>query len=72
MILDRAAERLYLVDERGREVPVEQTLLLFLRLIGSKNGRRGKLAFPITVTSQVDRLSRRERARGRAYAGVTR
>jgi mannose-1-phosphate guanylyltransferase/phosphomannomutase len=55
VILDRAAERLYLVDERGREVPVEQTLLLFLRLIGS-NGRHGKLAFPITVTSQVDRL----------------
>jgi mannose-1-phosphate guanylyltransferase/phosphomannomutase len=55
VILDRAAERLYLVDERGREVPVEQTLLLFLRLIGS-NGRRGKLAFPITVTSQVDQL----------------
>src|SRR6267378_3901562 len=55
VILDRAAERLYLVDERGREVPVEQTLLLFLRLIGS-NGRRGKLAFPVTVTSQVDRL----------------
>jgi mannose-1-phosphate guanylyltransferase/phosphomannomutase len=54
-VLDRAAERLYLVDERGREVPVEQSLLLFLRLIGS-NGRRGKLAFPITVTSQVDRL----------------
>ncbi len=55
VILDRAAERLYLVDERGREVPVEQTLLLFLRLIGS-NGKRGKLAFPITVTSQVERL----------------
>jgi mannose-1-phosphate guanylyltransferase / phosphomannomutase len=55
VILDRAAERLYLVDERGREVGVEQTLLLFLRLIGS-NGRSGKLAFPITVTSQVDRL----------------
>jgi mannose-1-phosphate guanylyltransferase / phosphomannomutase len=55
VILDRAAERLYLVDERGREVPVEQSLLLFLRLIGS-NGRPGKLAFPITVTSQVDRL----------------
>jgi mannose-1-phosphate guanylyltransferase/phosphomannomutase len=43
------------VDERGREIAVEQTLLLFLRLIGS-NGRRGKLAFPITVTSQVDKL----------------
>src|SRR3954465_12193966 len=55
VVLDRAAERLYLVDERGREIPVEQSLLLFLRLIGS-NGRRGKLAFPITVTNQVDKL----------------
>jgi mannose-1-phosphate guanylyltransferase/phosphomannomutase len=55
VVLDRAAERLYLVDEQGREIPVEQTLLLFLRLIGS-NGQRGKLAFPITVTSQVDEL----------------
>jgi mannose-1-phosphate guanylyltransferase/phosphomannomutase len=55
VVFDHSAERLYLVDERGREIPVEQTLLLFLRLLGS-NGRRGKLAFPVTVTSQVDRL----------------
>ena len=55
VVLDRAAERLYLVDEQGREIPVEQALLLFLRLIGS-NGKRGKLAFPITVTSHVDHL----------------
>ncbi len=54
-VFDRAAERLHLIDEQGREVSVEQTLLLFLRLLGS-DGRRGKLAFPITVTSQVDRL----------------
>jgi mannose-1-phosphate guanylyltransferase / phosphomannomutase len=54
-VFDRAAERLHLVDEHAREVPVEQALLLFLRLIGS-NGRRGKLAFPVTVTSQVDRF----------------
>jgi mannose-1-phosphate guanylyltransferase/phosphomannomutase len=54
-VFDRAAERLYLVDDRGREIPVEQTLLLFLRLLGS-NGRRGKLAFPVTVTSQVDNI----------------
>jgi mannose-1-phosphate guanylyltransferase/phosphomannomutase len=55
VVFDRAAERVYLVDERGREIPVEQSLLLFLRLIGS-NGRVGKLAFPVTVTSQVDRM----------------
>jgi mannose-1-phosphate guanylyltransferase / phosphomannomutase len=54
-VFDRAAERLYLIDDEAREVPVEQALLLFLRLIGS-DGRRGKLAFPVTVTSQVDRL----------------
>src|SRR5438874_11675615 len=48
VVLDRSAERLYLIDEQGHEVPVEQTLLLFPRLIGS-NGQAGKLAFPITV-----------------------
>jgi mannose-1-phosphate guanylyltransferase / phosphomannomutase len=55
VVFDRAAERLYLIDERGHEIPVEQALLLFLRLIGS-NGKRGKLAFPVTVTSQVDQI----------------
>jgi mannose-1-phosphate guanylyltransferase / phosphomannomutase len=55
VVLDRAAERLYLIDERAREIPVEQTLLLFLQLI-SQNGSRGKLALPITVTRQAERL----------------
>jgi len=55
-VFDRAGERLYLVDEQAHEIPVELALLLYLRLIGS-NGRRGKLAFPVTVTSQVDRLT---------------
>jgi mannose-1-phosphate guanylyltransferase/phosphomannomutase len=54
-VFDRPGERLYLVDEQAREIPVEQALLLYLRLIGS-NGRTGRLAFPVTVTSQVDRL----------------
>src|SRR5205085_4664591 len=56
-VFDRAGERLFLIDEQGREIAVEQTLLLFLRLIGS-NGRRGKLAFPVTVTSEVDRMAK--------------
>jgi mannose-1-phosphate guanylyltransferase/phosphomannomutase len=55
VVFDRAAERLYLVDDKAREIPVEQALLLYLRLIGS-DGRRGKLAFPVTVTSQVERI----------------
>jgi mannose-1-phosphate guanylyltransferase / phosphomannomutase len=55
VVFDRAAERLYLIDERGREVPVEQSLLLFLRLITGTD-RQGRVAVPITVTSQVDRI----------------
>jgi mannose-1-phosphate guanylyltransferase / phosphomannomutase len=52
---DRAGERLFLIDEQAREIPVEQALLLFLRLMGT-NGRRGKLAFPVTVTSRVEQM----------------
>jgi mannose-1-phosphate guanylyltransferase / phosphomannomutase len=55
VVFDRAAERLHLIDEQAREIPVQQALLLFLRLI-SADGRRGKLAFPVTVTSQVEQL----------------
>jgi mannose-1-phosphate guanylyltransferase/phosphomannomutase len=55
-VFDRSAERLYLIDEQGTEVPVEQALLLFVSLL-SAGGRRGRLAFPVTVTSQVERLA---------------
>jgi mannose-1-phosphate guanylyltransferase / phosphomannomutase len=55
VVLDRAAERLHLLDEQAKEIPLEQSLLLFLRLLGS-DGRTGKLAFPITVTHEVDRI----------------
>jgi mannose-1-phosphate guanylyltransferase/phosphomannomutase len=56
-VFDRSAERLYLIDEQAREVPVDKALLLYLRLISS-NGRHGKLAFPITVTDLVDEITR--------------
>jgi len=52
-VFDPAAERLYLIDDTGKEVPVEHALLLFLRLLGAR-GVRGKVAVPITVTGQVD------------------
>jgi len=54
-VFDRAGERMFLVDERGREISVEQTLLLYLRLIGETR-HEGKLAFPITVTSRVEEM----------------
>ncbi|HKI93531.1 MAG TPA: sugar phosphate nucleotidyltransferase [Gaiellaceae bacterium] len=54
-VFDRAGERLYLIDEQAHDIPVEQALLLYLRLLVA-SGREGRLAFPVTVTSQVDRL----------------
>jgi mannose-1-phosphate guanylyltransferase/phosphomannomutase len=54
-VFDRAGERLYLVDERAQEIAVEQALLLYVKLLVA-NGRQGRLAFPVTASSQVDRL----------------
>jgi mannose-1-phosphate guanylyltransferase/phosphomannomutase len=56
-VFDRSAERLHLIDEQAHEVPVDKALLLYLRLISS-DGRRGKLAFPITVTNLVEEITR--------------
>jgi len=55
-VFDAAAERLYLVDDTGKDVPVEQALLLFLKLLGA-SGASGKVAVPVTVTSLVDELA---------------
>jgi mannose-1-phosphate guanylyltransferase/phosphomannomutase len=55
VVFDRAAELVYLIDETGREVGVDRALLLFLKLLGA-TGRQGRVALPVTVTSQADRL----------------
>jgi mannose-1-phosphate guanylyltransferase/phosphomannomutase len=56
-VFDRSAERLYLIDERGRDVPLDQALLLYLRLLVDGGTRSGKIAVPVTVSSQVDRIA---------------
>jgi mannose-1-phosphate guanylyltransferase / phosphomannomutase len=55
-VFDRAGDRLFVVDEQSREIPVEQTLLLFLRLIGEA-GWQGKVAVPVTVTNRVEQIA---------------
>ena len=55
-VFDRSAERLHLIDENGAEVPVDQALLLFVRLIAASE-RTGRLAFPVTVSSHVEELA---------------
>jgi mannose-1-phosphate guanylyltransferase / phosphomannomutase len=55
-VFDRASERLTLVDERAQAVPLDKALLLVLGLVAS-DGRTGSLAFPVTVTHEVDRIA---------------
>jgi mannose-1-phosphate guanylyltransferase / phosphomannomutase len=53
VVFDQSGERIFLVDEQAHEVPVEQELLLFLSLLAS-DGKAGKLALPVTVTSLAE------------------
>jgi mannose-1-phosphate guanylyltransferase/phosphomannomutase len=53
---DRSGERLYIVDERGTPVPPDQALLLFVRLL-AWTGRGGRVAVPVTATSQVEAVA---------------
>jgi mannose-1-phosphate guanylyltransferase / phosphomannomutase len=55
-VFDQSGERLYLVDEQGHEVPVDQALLLYVRLLADR-GERGKAVFPVTVTSKVEEIA---------------
>jgi mannose-1-phosphate guanylyltransferase/phosphomannomutase len=55
VVVDRAAERLLLVDELGEPVPADLGLLLAVRLL-VLSGRSGEIAVPVTATDLVDEL----------------
>jgi mannose-1-phosphate guanylyltransferase/phosphomannomutase len=55
VVIDRAAERLLLVDEVGDPVPADLGLLLAVRLL-VLSGRSGEIAVPVTATELVDEL----------------
>jgi mannose-1-phosphate guanylyltransferase/phosphomannomutase len=55
VVLDRAAERLLLVDEHGEPTPPDLGLLLVVRLL-VLSGQSGKIAVPVIATDLVDEL----------------
>ena len=58
VLLDNAAERLYLLDGKGRQVHPQVALLLFIKLLG-ESGRKGRVALPINITSRAEELALR-------------
>jgi mannose-1-phosphate guanylyltransferase/phosphomannomutase len=58
LVVDPGAERLYIVDDQGAEVPMEKALLLFVKLVAQQAGRGEKIVLPLTVTHIAERLAR--------------
>ena len=57
VIIGPGAERLYIVDERGHEVPLEKALLLFVKLVAQHAGKGEKIVLPLTVTRLAEQLA---------------
>jgi mannose-1-phosphate guanylyltransferase/phosphomannomutase len=56
IVMDNAAERIWLIDEHGEPIDAETTLLLLLRELAAATDR-GELLVPITETSLVERVA---------------
>ncbi|HYX86723.1 MAG TPA: sugar phosphate nucleotidyltransferase [Gaiellales bacterium] len=57
IVIDNAAERVWLIDETGEGIPPETTLLLLVREL-SAPGRDGALLVPVTETRMVEEIAR--------------
>ena len=57
IIIGPGAERMYIVDERGREVPLEKALLLYVKLVAQHAGKGEKIVLPLTVTHLAEQLA---------------
>lgn len=56
-VIDPGAERLYVVDNTGTEVPFEKALLLCVKLVAQQSSRGEKIVLPLTVTRLAESLA---------------
>jgi mannose-1-phosphate guanylyltransferase/phosphomannomutase len=56
VLIDNAADRLYLLDELGRQIPPQVSLNLFIKLL-CETGKRGSFAVPVSISSHVDKIA---------------
>jgi mannose-1-phosphate guanylyltransferase/phosphomannomutase len=57
IILEPGAERMYIVDEKGEEIPLEKALLLFVKLVSQEAKKGQKIALPLTVTKLAEEIA---------------
>ena len=58
VVIGPGAERLYVIDDRGVEVPTEKALLLFVKLVAQQASKGEKIVLPLTVTHIAEHLER--------------
>ncbi|HEX21144.1 MAG TPA: mannose-1-phosphate guanyltransferase [Actinobacteria bacterium] len=59
VMIDSAAEKIYLIDDKGSVVSTNKALLLFTMLISRHETAKGKIAVPITATHKVEEIAGR-------------
>jgi mannose-1-phosphate guanylyltransferase/phosphomannomutase len=60
VVMDHAAERIILIDERAREIPADVTLHLMLRLIARRSEDGGKVLLPANASMVAAQIVERE------------
>jgi len=57
VVIGSGAERLYIIDEQGVEVPTEKALLLFVKLVAQQASKGEKIVLPLTITHLAEQLA---------------
>lgn len=57
LVIGPDAERLFIVDDGGVEVPMEKALLLYVSLVAQHASKGERIALPLTVTRLAERLA---------------
>jgi mannose-1-phosphate guanylyltransferase/phosphomannomutase len=57
VLMDNAGERLYLLDDQGRQMHPQTTLMLFVKLL-CETASKGKIAVPVNMTLHVETIAR--------------
>jgi len=57
VVIGPGAERIYIIDEQGVEVPTEKALLLFVKLVAQQASKGEKIVLPLTITHLAEQLA---------------
>lgn len=57
VLMDKDCEKIYLVDDKGRPVSLDDALHLMIGLVSQHDRKKGKIAIPITVSQAAETIA---------------